>query len=388
VEGGCVVAADTEQRLLAFLAGQLALRDHQGCIKIELEYSPSVAGYRPDRLAEWTPQSHPEFFGIFQPSAEGEDTSKLAEQRHVFTQRFAAEVHERALEYADTFDSGTQCFTVRAYKFMGGRDHHRIKIQPAHRGGDAHDQPTLDPSTQGQILQLQRHLENRDRGFREMMGAFLQSAERAAARRDAEIENMHKQIEAMQTARAGMLDRIEAANSKNHDRDVELAIVMGKRERADFAVKKLVNLAPVALSAAMRRLGPGKGAGGVNGTKKAPASPLAACLSKLAVSITDDQKAQIQNILAPEQLLSLEEIIASSLEGGGMLLPTMVDDLAKVMAQRPQQIRQLMELFTDAQRPLFVQALQLAERSVKQTEEPQASESKGEGDAPNSEASS
>jgi hypothetical protein len=365
------MAGDIEQRLLAFLAGQLALRDHQGCIKIELEYTPSVSGYRPDRIQEWTPQSHPEFFGHF-PAVEGEtdDGSKVAERRHVFTQRFAAEINERVLEYADTFDSGTQCFTVRAYKFLGGRDHHRVKIQPSHRGGDAHDTPVLDPSMQGQILQLQRHLENRDRGFREMMGSFLQSFERSMSRRDDEIERLNEQNAALQRARVEMLDKIEEARSKEHERELELAIVMGQRERKDFMVKKFGNLLPVAMSAAMRRLAPGKGdKPGVNGSKAAPKSPLAMCLGKLAVSITDEQKIQMQAIFSFEQLLALEEIIAAALDGGSILLPTMVDDFAKLIATRPAQLKALMGLFSKEQAPLFVQALQLAEVAAKQAEE-------------------
>jgi hypothetical protein len=360
------MAGDIEAKLLAWVAGQLALRDHHQCIKIELEYSPS-SGYRPDPIQSWTPDSHPEYFGILpiEGEADGQEVSdkKQTERRHVFTQRLVAEIISLAEDFSETFSAGTHVFTVRAHKHLLGRATHRFPIKPSFRGDD--DGAPLEPTQAGQVAQLMRHIENRDKGFREMMGTFLQSMRHSVDTMREENARVTEQNNKLLAERAEWMARIEEAKSKEHDRDMEHLIIQGKNERQAFAQKKIVNLLPVAMSAGMRALGAKTGpAGGetnsANGapSKKSVPTPLAQAISKLAVTITDEQKAQLQAALSMEQALCLQEIIASALEGGSIVLPTMASDL--IASLRPAQLRQLMEIFAQAQQVMFVQIMQLA----------------------------
>jgi hypothetical protein len=367
------MSADIEPKLLAFLAGAFARHHEETCVKIELEFSPG-SGYSPDRLQTWTPQSHPEYFGVFAPedSPEGEDVGKLAQKRHVFTSRLVGEMVQLARDFADSHSSGTHRFTVRTHQHLGGRDTHRFVLKPSYRGEDGDDAAPLEATTSGQIAQLMRHLENKERGMRDMMGSFLQAISRATESTREENQALRSQVNDLLAWRQKTIETIEEARSKEHDRELDLLIRMGEKERKDFAVKKVVNLLPVAMSAAMRRLGSGQGGnepGKVNGTankKAAPASPLAQALGKLALTITDEQKAQMQVVLSLEQIVSLQEAIESALEGGSLMLPTITADL--ISSLKPSQLSALMGSFTEPQQLLLVQVMQLAKAAQAQQE--------------------
>lgn len=361
--------SDIEPKLLAFLAGQLALRGYQACTKIELEYSPS-SGFRAERIQTWTPESHPEVFGLLPP--EGDETAsdaeaKRHERRHVFTQRLVGEIVQLASDFADSYDAGTHRFTVRTHQEMGGRGTHRFALKPSYRGEAVDGEgAALEPTQSGQITQQMRHVENLQRGMREMLGTFLQNMRHMVDTVREENVSLREQNNALLTQRSEMLTRIEEAKSEEHRRDMEHLTTQAKIERTAFVQKKVVNLLPVAVSAGMRALSNrrGDGVNGVRNEKKAPPTPLATCLAKLALSITEEQKVIIQTALSMEQALLLQEIIESSLEGGSIVLPTMASDF--VTALLPTQLQALMGVFSQDQQMLFVQAMQLVKAQADQ----------------------
>jgi hypothetical protein len=360
------MSSEIEPKLLAFLAGQFALAGHQTCTKVELEYTPRQ-GFRPDPIQTWTPQSHPEFFGQFTPG-DGEDESdvaKLAEKRHVFTQRLVGEIIELATNFADSYDSGTHRFTVRTHRHLGGRSTFGMALRPAFRGESDGETESLEPTNSGVVGQLMRHLENKERGLREMMGTFLQTMRHAVDTIREENESLRTQVASSHEWRQKTMDAIEEARSKEHDRELELAIVMGEKERKEFMVKKVANLLPVAASIAARKLGAGKD-DGKSSAKKAPPTPLAVTLGKLAMSITDEQKSGLQSALGMDQVIALQTIIEDALDGGSLVLVTLVHDLVGTL--KPSQVQALMGMFTQEQATYFVQAIQLAKAST-QTQE-------------------
>jgi len=369
---------DRNDKLIAFLAGQLALTEHRSCVKIELEYSPAT-GYRPDPVKTWTPESAPEIFGVFiADSANGEtdaDAAKLAERRMVFVQRLVGEIISLAEDFADGYGSGTHRFCVRCHEHLGGRATHRFKVLPGYHGEDqALEVAQADPTQSGVVKMLMGHIEAKERAQLAMMQQFMGAMKHGIDTLRDQMDSLRTQNENLITQRARDMEAIESAKSKEHDRELELARTMGENERKDYMMKKFGGLLPAAMSAVLRKVAPGKTAA-VNGhTTKAPA-PIAAVLQKLAVTLTDDQKQQIQAALDIEQLVVLEQIIEDAIDGGGIMLATMVADFRASL--RSVQIQALFSVLSDVQKPLLMQAIQMAQA---QTTEP-AGASKTDGPA-------
>ena len=367
---------DRSDKLTAFLAGQLALSHHRTCVKIELEYTPST-GYRPDPIKTWTPESAPEVFGMFQAQDQNDGGSdetalaKLAERRMVFVQRLVGEVISLAEDFADGMESGgAHRFCVRCHEHLGNRATHRFKVLPGFHGQDTElATQQLDPTQTGIVKMLMGHLESKERAAREMMAQFLGAMKHGIETLRDENEALRTQLAARDAKRAEELQLIEDARSKEHDREIELAIVMGERERKDFMIKKFGGLLPAAMSAALRKLSPKKdSAGGVNGHghAKAAPTPLAQILRQLAMTLTEDQKQQIQGALDIEQLVVLEQIIEDAIDGGGMMLATMIADF--FAALRAPQKAALLQILTDPQRALFMKAAHMATTATTQTD--------------------
>jgi hypothetical protein len=380
------MADDREEKLLAFLTAQLALTEYRQLVKIELEYTPA-SGFRADPVRAWTPASDPDVFGIFDDLDEGDDdkkdnADKIAQRRNLRTQRLVGEIIALAEDFADGYGSGTHRFCVRTHEHLHGRSNHRFKVLPGYHGEDsALEGQQLEPTQTGLVKQLMGHLENKERGQLAMIGQFLGVMKHGMETLREENEALRAQLTEQGKQRALMLESVENAKSKEHDRELELAIVMGERERKDFAVKKVVNLLPVAMSVAMRKLTAPKD-GAVNGKKTKP-SPIALVLQELAAGLTDEQRGQIQAVLAMEQAISLHEIIEGALDGGNLMLPALVSDL--VGSLKPGQIQTLMTgVFTHEQAMLFVKAMQMAKATSAQADQAVSAasdhEHEGEGD--------
>lgn len=351
------VNSEPHAKAFAFLAGALALTEHQTAIRIDLSYAPA-GGYRADPLRSWTREGTPEYFA-------GED----GKPNQVFTERLTAEIFEIAEDHADTYGAGRHRFVVRIHQHMGGRMTHAFAILPSFSGGESADGPvTLEPTSTGLVGQLMRHLENRDRNAQQTLQSFLGAINHHAAQMREENADLRAQLAAKDKERMEWLNTIEAARSTEHARQIEAQIVVGKEERKSYATKKIVNLIPVAIS---HWMGSGKNKKpklDKDGKPIAPPppGPLAQLVGKMIDSFTDAQREQLGAVLSMEQQILFMEVIDVVDNGDSILLGTMLNDLVSTLL--PPQIASVMELLDAEQRKMFMQAAKLAAAQASQAD--------------------
>jgi hypothetical protein len=339
--------SDTEHhaKLLSFLAGEFARQNHQAVIKIELVYAPG-SGYRADPLGSWTPD-------------DGKSAELFSDRGHVFVERLVGEIIELAEGHAESYGQGRHRFTVHAYHHLSSRTHHAFVIKPSFDGDDqALAQAQLaDPSQANLVGQLMRHIENRDRGMREMMGTFLQTMSHSVNAMRAESDAKQETINTLLTERLEYLQKIEEANSKEHERQIEALVVTGDKERKDLAVKKVFGLLPVAVSQGLSHLKKSqKGAGGED-VEKEP-SPLAKLALRLMQSLKTKQRDLIEDTLGIEQRIMLAEAARVAGEGGSLVLPSLLHELASSLSSP--QIAAIMGCLEHEQAAMFVQIIQVS----------------------------
>ncbi len=344
---------DSTHKILAFLASAFALEGTQMCLRIELAHAP-LGGYRADTLKTWTRESSPE---MFDP------------RNQVFTERLVSEIMDIAENHAESYGAGKHRFTIRMHQGMGARLTHSFSLLPSvdsdaeaglipigsggPGGQSLGSHVDLQPSQSGQIAQLMRHLENRDRLALSKDMAYLQAMNQHAIQQREENQDLRAQLAAKDRERVEWMQTIEAANSKEHDRQIEARIVIGKEERKSQVTTKLVNLLPVFMSKLLRS---GKDAAAPNPNQ--PKSPLAQLVSKFFESMTDAQREAIGELLEMEQQITLTEIMAAADGGNTILLPQMLRDLTKTFS--PRQIGALLSALGPEQQQMFADLVKLA----------------------------
>lgn len=360
------MSEESHNKILAFLAGELARIDHQSCVKIDLEYTPS-SGFRREPIRSWTPVSDPNYF----------EKGEGGISNHAYTTELTATILELAESHADSYGEGRHRFTVRTTQHLGARATCAFVCLPGFTGqaGDAGAGAMSVPGGDGSgapvsvgninlavTTQLMRHLENRDRATKDMMQTFLSAFAMSAQQLREENTELRGQIMQMEKDRRDGLVALEEARSKDHERQVEAAQVTAKNERTDYAMKKILALLPVAISGLVAQKG---------GDKKKVGKPsaLALHMSKLFDSLNDDQRDHIEGVLDLEQKILMGSIVNAVQDGGdSVLLPTMVHDLVSTL--RGEQVRSVMGVLTKDQGALFVQAMQLAQAQAQRNTDP------------------
>ena len=352
------MAEENFPKILAFLANALARTDHQMCVKLELIYCPA-SGFRAETIRAWQRSHDPEqYFGV--PVADNEAGEVHS---HVFTEKFAGEIIELAEAHAESFGQGRHRFQIRSTQHLQSRELCAFVVLPSFTGTDGEaltvggaGTPALEPTQAGIVQQLMRHLENSNRQNKEMVQTLLQGVGAMGAQLREENSALREQLNSHIEERRLYIAQIEEAKSGEHARQIEAAVVTGKQERTDYAVKKIVNLFPVLLA---------KWASG--GKKKIGArgktSPLADLVGKFIDSLDEQQQDAIESVLDIEQKIALNSAIDIATDGGDpVLLPTIVDDFATTL--RAPQIQAIMGALKKEQATMLVNVMQLAKASA------------------------
>ena len=336
-------STDIEQKLLSFLAGQFALQHHQLVVKIELLYAPA-SGFSPESLASWSAE-------------DGQNAELFSERGHVWVERLCGKILELANSHADTYGQGRHRFQVRAYQHLGSRQLHAFVILPTYDGSDQAlvQQQLAEPSQTNLVGQLMRHLENRDRGQREMFESFLRAMTHSVNTIKDENQALREALANRDMERMNMLLKIEEANSKEHERQIEAKTVIADADRKDYAVKKVFGLLPVAISQGLSHLAKKKDGG--DDKPKEP-TPLAKLAMRLMGSLKTSQREIIEDTLSIEQRILLSEAARVAADGGSLILPALLHELAASLQGK--QVGVILNALEPEQREMFAAVLKLA----------------------------
>lgn len=366
------MSSDVQQKLLTFLAGEFARPNHQSVVRIDLTFRPP-GGYRPDPLGTWTPD-------------DGKSAELFGNRGHVFVERLVGEIIELAENHADSYGQGRHRFDVRATQHMGGRQLHSFVVAPSFDGDDqALAQAQLaEPSQANLVGQLMRHLENRDRQAQQERSSYLQAmAHYAQSLRDENI-SLREMLAKRDGERLESMKIVEEAKSEEHKRQIEAATVVADKDRKDFAVKKVFGLLPVAISQGLSHLAKkSKAAKNPDGTDaeeevKEPTA-LAKAALRLMQSLKASQRDLIEDILTIEQRIMLAEIARVAAEGGSLILPALVHELASTL--HPSQTKAILGCLEAKQVEMFVALLSLAAAQTAPPEEMAGTGTKANGTA-------
>jgi hypothetical protein len=354
--------SDHHEKVLAFLGEALGLTHHQSCVKIELEYAQP--GFRADKIREWSRQTTPEVFG--------DDATRAL----VFAQRLTSEVVSTAEGHADSYGIGKHRFVLRTFQALGSRtvcafvispsvdsNAQALAVQGAGPGVDGsggYVTPGLAdrPDGVGQIGQLMRHIENRDRLAiqKEQAGmqkdiAYINAMGHHVKQLVDENQALRQMLAEKDKQHAENLAAIEAARSQEHEREIQAKIVFDEQERKTFATKKVLALLPVIVSKWGRSQKKAEASGKVQ-------SPLTKIIGELLASMDDRQRDHLQELLSTEQQIAFSEIASVvEEEPDSVLLPQMLYDLASSLKA---QMGPIMAILNETQQKMFVQAISLA----------------------------
>lgn len=363
---------DLHGRLFKFLIEEMERDEHHQCVKLELFYQPAGEARR-DSLKSWHRQNEADQ-PYFLPRGD--------KGAQIYIDRLAQEMIELAEYHADSYGMGRQRFKVVSHHAMGGGRHtHGFVILPTSDGSSAElDASELAPTTGGLQLQLMRHLENQQKLNKDMMTSFAGAMREAMTQLRTDNERLHTLIRERDAARLSELKEIEEARSKQHEQEIEAAIVTSEAERKAFANKKIFGLLPVAISRFIEGRDEDK-ADSKDGkkAKKWKPSPLSIALGELAESLSEDQEEAIGAVLSIEQKIMLGEAIRVAKKGGSVILPQIVHDLFATLER--EQLTKILAKLDGSQQQMIMRAVSLAKAEAEpDVSSKKASPSAGDGD--------
>lgn len=202
------------------------------------------------------------------------------------------EIASRAQSDADGL-GGIQRYVVVAYNHDGkAKARHTFRL----RGDDDGDSSLAGEESadaKGLLTQLMRHNESNMRTINSSIGMVMRVMGET-------ISTLQAQNEALIQRQTDYAKLREDAESKAHERDVELLKATNEERRRDAMIEKFMLLVPVVVNK-------------FAGKKIIPSDdPSVMMLSSFAESLSQDQVARIFSSLNPEQQIALGQIIQSS----------------------------------------------------------------------------
>jgi hypothetical protein len=224
--------------------------------------------------------------------------------------------------------------------------------------GDGVDKAEIAPTRDSLVLETmrqnrelhQRNSDTTDKVFNWMAKSVVQLTDQndrllaALAKRDAEREQW--------------LARVEEANGKKHEREIEAGLVAAEVERKDLITKKALGLLPV-LTSRLLESSSGGSDKPTDADKQKPMSELTIVLGEWGSSLTSEQQGKIAGTLAPEQQIMLFEIKRLVGRGGGAVLAQVAHGLFSSLHKK--QLEILFGAITEEQGQTLVRAMKLAE---------------------------
>lgn len=227
-------------------------------------------------------------------------------------------------------------------------------LAPSYDGDDAEiERGDLDPSQVGLVREVM--LQNRELHQRmsDMMGQAIQGMTSSIRQLAEQNDRLQLMLEKRDSERQNWLLKVEEAEQKKHDREMEGALIVAETERKELITKKAMGLLSVITSRLLERDDDDK-----PDPDRKP-SELATVLAELGISLTDAQKTTFATSFAVEQQAMLHEVMRLAKKGGGVMLANIFHDLVNTL--KKSQVERLMESFTEDQGGKFVKAIQLAE---------------------------
>ena len=196
----------------------------------------------------------------------------------------------------------------------------------------------------------QRNADTTDKVFNWMAKSVVQLTEQ----NDRLVEALNK----ANADRAEWALKVEEANGKKHDREMEGAIIAAEMERKDLVTKKGLGLLPVLMSRLLESAKSDGGKGGDDKTKQPP-SELVTLFGEWGSSLTSEQQSKVAMALAPEQQIQLFEIKRLVGANGGPMLASIAHGLFQSLHKK--QIELLFGAISEEQGQKLLRAMKTAE---------------------------
>lgn len=274
--------AEIYAKILAFLAGEFALKENRQCLGVDLLYSPG-GGFRDEMLRQWLRKDDPEMFDSF-----------------VNTEKFVALILEIVEGEVDAKQPGRHRFVVRTHQAMGGRALTSIVLQPTYRGGG--DELALATTTSGGPggsnggpNQVATVLASHAAQLMRINAGMFDGTIRVLGQQSV---SLHQQIAELTTENIALRRELDDARSNKMEREFQLAMGAEKNKRANEGFQKLLQIGTV-VAAKM---------GGDDGSMGTP-SPLAMLIHEFGKSLRSDQIGALMNVLDMGQKMLFMEIM-------------------------------------------------------------------------------
>jgi hypothetical protein len=274
--------AEIYAKILAFLAGEFALKENRQCLGVDLLYSPG-GGFRDEPIRSWLRKDDPDLFESF-----------------VNVEKLVAQIVEIVEGEVDAKQPGRHRFVVRTHQAMGGRALTSIVLQPSFRGGG--DELALATThgggpggSNGGPNQVATVLASHAAQLMRINAGMFDGTIRVLGQQSV---SLHQQIAELTTENIALRRELDEARSNKMEREFQIAMGAEKNKRANEGFQKLLQIGTV-VAAKM---------GGDDGSIGAP-SPLAMLLQDFGKSLRPDQIAALMNVLDMGQKMLFMEIM-------------------------------------------------------------------------------
>jgi hypothetical protein len=199
--------------------------------------------------------------------------------------RLAAELWGRAKAHADSFDGeATQRYKVVSESKAGRRGQWAWSVSPPVRSSNV---GLSEPATpQGLLQALMRSNDQKDRALVDMATAVFEPMKQT-------IEALQRQNDALQRNRFDNLEAMADIQTKRHEHETEMVVLMADEERKEKLMSRLVNeVLPAVIGHVSKHMG------GAAPAKKIAAGP--ASEKPLDQSERDRIRSILENLPAPQ----------------------------------------------------------------------------------------
>lgn len=267
------MSAELHGKILAFLASQFALKNHQTCVKLDLLFSPGQ-GFKDETVRSWDRKESPELFDTF-----------------VKTEELTSLIIEIAEGEADAKAPGRHRFVVRTTQFLNGRASHSFVLSPAYNG----DETALSP-VGGRLADTHVIAQHASQLMR-INGQMFDGAIRVLG---AQNEGLRSENSELRAEVIILRREIDEARSNKLEREFQVSMGMEKNARANEGFKKLLQLGTV-VAAKM----------GMGGDEPGTPTPLAMLVGEFGRSLRPEQVSVLFGTLDMAQKMMFMEIMNS-----------------------------------------------------------------------------
>lgn len=337
--------SDVRTKIAEFLATAMTAQGEFMVEKVELVHTPG--GNRRESLRTW--------------HRHNEADRALFDPGRAFVDRLCGSVLDLAEHQLETLSTNRpQRFKVVIVQANKDRTVYPFAISPDYEGDDAEiERGDLDPTQSG----LVREVMAQNRELHQRMADMMESAVRGMTSSIRQLAEQNDRLQGLldkrDTERSEWLLKIEEANERKHEREMEGALVVADTERKELITKKAMGLLPVIASRMLER--------DDDAGKPDKPSELASTIVEWGLALTDENKAWLMMNLSIEQQAMAHEIKRLAERGGGIMLANLFHDLVGTMKES--QLKGLIGGLSDVGKEKFGKAHALAAAQASKSED-------------------